>query len=82
MPDTPERRELVVAYNDALHAIWLCMVGVAGFGTLMSFTVQRYSLNQEHVTQQGFVEKDKSDSEGPREVKDVKDIESGDVTES
>lgn len=54
MEPSPEKLELIKAYNDSLRAIWISMIGFAGFCLLLSFTIRSYSLEQEHVTKQGF----------------------------
>ncbi|OHE93719.1 major facilitator superfamily transporter [Colletotrichum orchidophilum] len=61
------RAKLVEAYCDALRAIWISLIAFAGFCMLISVTVKKYSLDQEHVTQQGLATSDdtsKEDEEG------------------
>lgn len=52
------RAELVEAYSDALRAIWISLIAFAGFSLLISVTVKKYSLDQEHVTKQGLATSD------------------------
>ncbi|KAK1690230.1 major facilitator superfamily transporter [Colletotrichum godetiae] len=59
----PTRTELVEAYCDALRAIWISLIAFAGFCVLISVTVKKYSLDQEHVTQQGLVTSDDTSKE-------------------
>lgn len=59
MPAGPDRHDLVVAYNDALRTIWVSMLAFAAFSTVLSVTIKGYTLNQEHVTQQGLVQQDR-----------------------
>ncbi|KAK2048224.1 major facilitator superfamily transporter [Colletotrichum somersetense] len=54
----PMRADLVEAYCDALRAIWISLIAFAGFCMLLSVTVKKYSLDQEHVTKQGLVTSD------------------------
>ncbi|KAK1968005.1 major facilitator superfamily transporter [Colletotrichum sublineola] len=54
----PMRADLVEAYCDALRAIWISMIAFAGFCMLISVTVNKYSLDQEHVTKQGLATSD------------------------
>lgn len=70
MPDGPERTTLMVAYNDALRTIWLASIGFSAFGLALSAFVRSYSLQQEHITEQGLVE---SKKKGP-------DVEAGGVS--
>ncbi|GKT41841.1 efflux pump fus6 [Colletotrichum spaethianum] len=57
------RAELVEAYCDALRAIWISLIAFAGFCMLISITVKKYSLNQEHVTKQRLVTSDDTSRE-------------------
>ncbi|KAK1636046.1 major facilitator superfamily transporter [Colletotrichum phormii] len=59
----PTRTELVEAYCDALRAIWISLIAFGGFCMLISVTVKKYSLDQEHVTQQGLVTSDDTSKE-------------------
>ncbi|OLN81731.1 putative MFS-type transporter C1399.02-like protein 3 [Colletotrichum chlorophyti] len=58
------RAELVEAYCDALRAIWISLIAFSGFCMLLSFTVKKYSLDQEHVTEQGLAKSDVSSKGG------------------
>ncbi|TLD32906.1 hypothetical protein PspLS_01351 [Pyricularia sp. CBS 133598] len=55
MDDGPLRRELVDAYNGALHMIWVACIAAGGLCFLLSLTIKGYSLQQEHVTEQGLM---------------------------
>ncbi len=59
MADSPERTELIVAYNDALRTIYWALLAFGAFCTILAVFVKSYSLNQEHVTKQGLAEKSK-----------------------
>ncbi|KAF0320167.1 major facilitator superfamily transporter [Colletotrichum asianum] len=71
MPRDNVRAELVEAYCDALRAIWISLIGFSGFCMVLSLTIKRYSLDQEHVTEQGLVTSDdtsREDLQGRRDV--------------
>ncbi|KAI8154782.1 Efflux pump FUS6 [Colletotrichum sp. SAR 10_86] len=71
MPRDTVRAELVEAYCDALRAIWISLIAFSGFCMVLSLTVKRYSLDQEHVTEQGLVTSDdtsREDLQGRRDV--------------
>ncbi|KAK1980811.1 major facilitator superfamily transporter [Colletotrichum cereale] len=59
----PMRADLVEAYGDALRAIWISLIAFSGFCMLISVTVKKYSLDQEHVTKQGLVTSDDTSRE-------------------
>ncbi|KAK1998455.1 major facilitator superfamily transporter [Colletotrichum falcatum] len=59
----PMRADLMEAYSDALRAIWISLIAFAGFCLLISVTVKKYSLDQEHVTNQGLVTGDDTSRE-------------------
>lgn len=71
MPAGSMKAELVTAYCDALRAIWISLIAFSAFCMVLSITIKRYSLEQEHVTQQGLVTSDDTDRE------DVRDVEKG-----
>lgn len=52
MPVGSERLDLQWAYLRALRIIWIVMIALSGFSTLLSLTIKGYSLNQEHVSKQ------------------------------
>ncbi|KAI8215986.1 Efflux pump FUS6 [Colletotrichum sp. SAR 10_77] len=71
MPRDALRAELVEAYCDALRAIWISLIAFSGFCMVLSLTIKRYSLDQEHVTEQGLVTSDdtsREDLQGRRDV--------------
>ncbi|KXH50103.1 major facilitator superfamily transporter [Colletotrichum simmondsii] len=59
----PTRADLVEAYCDALRAIWISLIAFGGFCMLISVTVKKYSLEQEHVTDQRLVTSDDTSKE-------------------
>ncbi|KAH6672678.1 major facilitator superfamily transporter [Plectosphaerella plurivora] len=61
MAEGPVKDALVGAYGDALRAIWYALVGFSGVGFLLSLLVQAYTLQQEHVTDQGLVQGDEKE---------------------
>lgn len=67
MEPSPQRSELVDAYNSSLKAIYVSMIAFAGFCLVLSASIKGYSLQQEHVTKQGLVQQ----AQGPREPRDV-----------
>lgn len=67
MPPSPQRSELVDAYNSSLRAIYVSMIAFAGFCLVLSASIKGYSLQQEHVTKQGFVQQ----AQEPNERRDV-----------
>lgn len=70
MEPSPQRSELVDAYNSSLKAIYVSMIAFAGFCLVLSASVKGYSLQQEHVTKQGLVQQ-------AQEPKEPRDVESG-----
>ncbi|KAF4841074.1 Efflux pump FUS6 [Colletotrichum siamense] len=71
MPRDTVRAELVEAYCDALRAIWISLIAFSGFCMVLSLTIKRYSLEQEHATEQGLVTSDdtsREDLQGRRDV--------------
>ncbi|KAK2747461.1 MFS multidrug transporter [Colletotrichum kahawae] len=71
MPRDAVRAELVEAYCDALRAIWISLIAFSGFCMVLSLTIKRYSLDQEHVTEQGLVTSDETSREDLQRRKDV-----------
>ncbi|KAF3806714.1 Efflux pump FUS6 [Colletotrichum gloeosporioides] len=71
MPRDAVRAELVEAYCDALRAIWISLIAFSGFCMVLSLTIKRYSLDQEHVTEQGLVTSDETSREDLQGRKDV-----------
>jgi len=75
MPEGKNKRDLVVAYNEALRAIWMTSLAFAAFCFVLSVTIKGYTLNQDHVTDQGLV-----GSEGRDKGKESKEsVQSGGV---
>lgn len=70
----PTRADLVEAYCDALRSIWISLIAFAAVSFLISLTVKGYSLQQEHVTQQGLVTSDDTSKE---DVGSSQDVEKG-----
>ncbi|EPE05429.1 mfs transporter [Ophiostoma piceae UAMH 11346] len=64
MPDSADKTSLVKAYNDSLHTIYISMLAFSAFCLVLTFFIKGYSLNQEHVTNQGLIDKakDKEDA--------------------
>ena len=60
LADQPGEQELSSvlkhAYNESLRAIWITLVSLSAFALLLSATIKRYSLSQEHVTDQHLIE--------------------------
>ena len=66
MPPSPDRTDLVWAYNDSLRIIWAALLAFSAFCLVLSVSIRGYSMNQEHVTDQGLVrEKRDSDEKTP-----------------
>lgn len=55
MPDGTDKSDLIQAYADALRMVWVSLLAFAAFGMLLGSTIKGYSLQQEHVTEQGLV---------------------------
>jgi len=53
--DSLEAVQLRHAFADSYQTIWEVMCALSGFALIASFFVVEYSLNQEHVTDQGFI---------------------------
>ncbi|KAM7185636.1 putative mfs multidrug transporter protein [Naviculisporaceae sp. PSN 640] len=62
MPGGREKDDLVVAFNEALHVIWISLIAFSALGLVVSVAVKGHSLNQEHVTEQGLVTGEKRHS--------------------
>ena len=63
MPDTEEKAQLIVAYNEGLRIVYAALLGFSAFCLLLSVFIKGYSLNQEHVTQQALVEAKRKEDE-------------------
>lgn len=62
MPAGETKTGLMTAYNSALHEVWYALTAFAGFCLILSVTLRGYSLQQEHVTNQGLVVSDQEDT--------------------
>ncbi|KAL1897369.1 hypothetical protein Sste5346_004105 [Sporothrix stenoceras] len=67
MDASPEKVELIKAYSDSLRVIYISLVAFSGFCFLLTLVIRGYSLNQEHVTNQGLVDKTKEKNEATAE---------------
>ncbi|KAL8400147.1 hypothetical protein RB594_000522 [Gaeumannomyces avenae] len=65
MPEGDNKRDLIVAYNEALRAIWVTSLAFAAFCFVLSLTIKGYTLNQDHITDQGLVKSDDRDKGMP-----------------
>lgn len=63
LPDGQTKTDLIEAYNGALRVIWMASLAFAAFCFILSLTIKGYTLNQEHVTDQGLIPSDDSDRE-------------------
>lgn len=59
MPEGEEKRDLIQAYADSLRIIWVSLLAFSALAMFLSFGTKGYSLNQEHVTEQGLVQRTK-----------------------
>lgn len=71
MPGGEAKSQLVGAYNDALQAIYVSMIAFAGFCLVLSVSIKGYSLEQEHVTQQGLIQQDRGEGVGEKGARDL-----------
>jgi hypothetical protein len=53
--DSPVAIQLRVAFAHSYRTIWAVMCALSGVALIASLYVKEYDLNQEHVTEQGFV---------------------------
>lgn len=67
MAPSPEKTDLVQAYSDSLRVIYISLVAFAGFCFLLTLLIRGYSLNQEHVTNQGLIDKEKEKTDATAE---------------
>ncbi|KAL8340124.1 hypothetical protein RB601_006307 [Gaeumannomyces tritici] len=65
MPEGDNKRDLIVAYNEALRAIWVTSLAFAAICFVLSLTIKGYTLNQDHITDQGLVKSDDRDKGRP-----------------
>jgi hypothetical protein len=54
MEDGDAKVQLIQAFADALKVIWIVMCVLAGIAGISSLFIRGYSLDQTHVTEQGF----------------------------
>jgi hypothetical protein len=54
MEDGDAKVQLIQAFADALRVIWIVMCVLAGIAGISSLFIRGYSLDQTHVTAQGF----------------------------
>jgi hypothetical protein len=55
MPAGRDKTDLVQAYADSLRIIWITLMAFAAAAMFLSIGIKGYTLNQEHVTEQGLV---------------------------
>ncbi len=55
MPQGQEKHDLQTSYAAALRVVWALMCGLCFIGFVTSFATKGYSLDREHVVEQGFV---------------------------
>ncbi|OIW26169.1 MFS general substrate transporter [Coniochaeta ligniaria NRRL 30616] len=55
MPAGGDRSDLIQAYADSLRIIWVTLLAFAAVGMFLGATIKGYTLNQEHITEQGLV---------------------------
>lgn len=55
MPAGTDRTDLIQAYSDSLRIVWISLLAFAAAAMLLSATIKGYTLNQEHITEQGLV---------------------------
>ncbi|KAL8338583.1 hypothetical protein RB598_007091 [Gaeumannomyces tritici] len=65
MPEGDNKRDLIVAYNEAPRAIWVTSLAFAAICFVLSLTIKGYTLNQDHITDQGLVKSDDRDKGRP-----------------
>jgi len=65
MPDTPDKHDLIVAYNGGLRVVFIALLAFAAFCLVLSVFIKGYTLNQEHVTQQALVQAEKKEKAAP-----------------
>ncbi|ERS98685.1 Major Facilitator Superfamily protein [Sporothrix schenckii 1099-18] len=67
MTPSPERTDLIQAYSDSLRVIYISLVAFSGFCFILALVIRGYSLNQEHITNQGLVDKAKEKNDATAE---------------
>jgi len=65
MPDTPDKHDLIVAYNDGLRVVFIALLAFSAVCMVMSAFLKGYTLNQEHITEQALVEAEKKEKKAP-----------------
>lgn len=56
MQNSTQKTDLIQAYSDSLHAIWLLMTVISAVALGLSCFTKEFTLEQEHNTRQGFHE--------------------------
>ena len=54
-PDSPVGIQLRLGFADSYRTIWAVMCALAGVALIASLFIEEYDMNQEHLTEQGFV---------------------------
>ncbi|TDZ40242.1 Efflux pump FUS6 [Colletotrichum spinosum] len=72
MPKDSMRADLIGAYVDGLRAIWISLIAFSGFCMFLSASVKKYTLDQEHVTEQGLITESMD-----KNLNEQKDVEGG-----
>ncbi|KAK3319205.1 major facilitator superfamily transporter multidrug resistance [Apodospora peruviana] len=67
MPNNQDRYDLIVAFNEALHNIWISMIAFSAVALVLSVAIKGYSLNQVHMTQQALIQAEKPERESDPE---------------
>jgi hypothetical protein len=70
MADGDAKVQLIQAYADALKVIWIAMCVLAGVAGLASLFIRGYSLDQIHVTNQGFDHGNKAEGDVEGQAKE------------
>lgn len=62
-PDGAQKTDLIEAYSDSLHVIWLLMTVISMVALVSSCFTKEFTLVQEHNTKQGFYKQRTTDAE-------------------
>lgn len=68
MAPGPRRDEIVGAFNGGLQAVYVSMVAFGAFCLVLGASVRGYTLQQEHVTEQGLLRKSASFEDAGEDV--------------
>lgn len=63
MKDGAQKTDLMKAYSDSLHVIWLLMTVLSAVALVLCCFTKEFTLEQEHNTNQGFNEEKETDVE-------------------